>query len=230
MPNRWSIRLLKELAFVVIIGTPVLLFFLVMSPRSHATRLLRQLRVVEVNRTSFHQVEALAAQYSPAAACVGDNCLFQFQNLWLHWLRLAPRTEFTVMLRRAGSSDDPGGGRVGVLDMAMLVSQDMSATNAANDIASALMFDEMSEQGVPSYRATINFNNGGQPGRTVVRLSPRAKASQRRQARGFNLSCLTRIGGCRTSRQLLPTVWQGAQRIQSASKRSATTSTLAAVN
>lgn len=230
MKGRFRTRLLKELAYIVIIGTPVLLFFLVMSPRSHATRLLRQLRAVEVNQTSFHAVEALARQYTPAAACVGDNCLFQFQNLWLHWLRLAPRTEFTVMVRRAGSPDDPGGGRVGMLDMAMLVSQDAGPSNAGGAIASALVFDEMAGDGMPTYQASITFTSAGQPGRTVVRLSPRAKASQRREARAFNLGCLTRIGGCRTSRQLLPTVWRGAARIQSASKRSATTPTLAQVN
>ncbi|MGH9467143.1 MAG: hypothetical protein ACRD1Y_07285 [Terriglobales bacterium] len=229
MTRGWPRKILKEAAFVVIVGTPVLLFFLVMAPRSHATRLLRQLRAVEINQTHFRKVETMARQYGPSAACVGDNCLFQFQNVWLHRLRLAPRTEFSVMVRRVGSPGDPGGGRVGSLDMAMLVRAG-SSSDSGGAIASALMFDRMSERGFPDYAASITIGSNGRAGRTVVRLSPRASARLRRLAREFNLGCLTRIGGCRTSRQLLPTVWSGAERIHTASSRSAAAPTLAAVN
>ncbi|MGH9412349.1 MAG: hypothetical protein ACRD0Y_01285 [Terriglobales bacterium] len=222
-------RLLKELAFVVIIGTPVLLFFLVVAPRSHASHLLRQLRAVEVEHTQFNSVEALARAYGSSAACVGDNCLFQFQNVWLHRLRLAPRTEFSVMLRRQGSESDAGGGVVGAMDMAMLVSPD-APSDAGGAIASAMVFDHIDADGLPPYDASITFGSNGKPGRTVVRMSPHASAHERRAAREFNLGCLTRIGGCRTSRQLLPTVWRGARRIQTVSKHSTASPTLAAVN
>ncbi|MGH9486601.1 MAG: hypothetical protein ACRD04_03315 [Terriglobales bacterium] len=227
MKSSWKLRLLRELAFVVIIGTPVLLFFLVMSPRSHATRLLRQLRAVEVSQTQFEKVQTLAQHYGSSAACVGDNCLFQFQNAWLHWLRLAPMTEFSVMVRRHGEATDAGGGHVGAIDMAMLVSRNWDQGGA---IASALVFDQMDEQGLPPYEASIVFGADGQPGRTVVRMTPRASRGLRRSAREFNLGCLTRIGGCRNSHQLLPNVWRGARRIQSASRRSPASPTLAAVN
>lgn len=221
---------MRELAFVVIIGTPVLLFFLVMAPRSHAARLLGQLRAVQVEHTPFHAIEGLAQEYGNSAACVGDNCLFQFQNAWLHWLRLAPRTEFSVMIRREGSGREAGGGVVGSMDMAMLVSAN-AYTNAGGPIASAMVFDHMDADGLPPYDAAITFGSDGKPGRTVVRLSPRASAGEQRRAREFNLGCLTRIGGCRTSRELLPSVWRGVRRIQTvASKPVTAASTLAAVN
>ncbi len=213
MKPRWSTRLLRELAFIVIIGTPVLLFFLVMAPRSHAAHLLRQLRTVQVEQTRFTAIEALARAYGDSAACVGDNCLFQFQNAWLHWLRLAPHTEFSVMIRREGGASDPGGGVVGSMDMAMLVSPN-TYTNRGGAIASAMVFDHMDADGLPPYDAAITFDSKGQPGRTVVRMSPRASAGEQRRAHEFNLGCLTRIGGCRTSRQLLPAVWRGVRRIQ----------------
>lgn len=230
MASRWRIRVLRELAFIVIIGTPVLLFFLVMAPRSHAARLLGQLRTVQVQHTQFTAIQKLAREFGGSAACVGDNCLFQFQNAWLHWLRLAPRTEFSVMIRREGGASDPGGGVVGSMDMAMLVSPN-SYTNQGGAIASAMVFDHMDADGLPPYDASITFGSNGQPGRTVVRMSPRASAGEQRRAHEFNLGCLTRIGGCRTSRELLPTVWRGVRRIQTVVNRPAAASpTLAAVN
>lgn len=161
-----SRRLLRELAYVVVLGTPVLLFFLVAMPRSHAARLLRRLHAVQVSHTHFQKVEQLATQFGANAACVGDNCLFQFQNTWLHWLRLAPATQFSVMMQRRGSPSDPGGGEVGAVDMAMLVSR---SSDPGEAIASALVFDRADGSG--PYRASITFGADGKPGRTVVRKS-----------------------------------------------------------
>lgn len=207
----WQRRLLRELAFVVVLGTPLLLFFLIASPRANAVKLLRDLNAVQVNRTHFHQVETLAAGFGSQAACVGDNCLFQFQNLWLHRLHLAPLTEFTVMVERGGAPTDPGGGEVRAIDMAMLV----RSAPEGGSVTSALVFDRGDEPGGPPYQASVVIGRDGRPGRTVVLLSPHASARQRARARAFNLRCLTRIGGCATSRDLLPGVWQGARQIES---------------
>lgn len=209
-------RLLRELAYVIILGTPVVLFFLVATPRSHAVKLLKALSPVHVSQTTFNQVEQMAASYGDYAACVGDNCLFQFQNEWLHRLHLAPRTEFSVMMQREGSASDPGGGKVGAIDMAMLVSNDFDRGGA---IASALVFDRSEVGPEGAYDASITFQADGRPDRTVVMLSPRSSARQRVRAREFDLRCLTRIGGCKTSRDLLPTVWENAHRIQSVGLR-----------
>ncbi|MGN6592476.1 MAG: hypothetical protein ACTHJX_06230 [Terriglobales bacterium] len=224
MKHGWRRRIAIELAWLVVLGTPVLLFFLVTIPRSHAARLMRELKDVEVSQTQFHAVEALAQQYGDDAACVGDNCLFQFQNVWLHRLRLAPRTEFTVMVRRHGDPGDAGGGQVGVLDMAMLVSPNGDSGGA---IASALVFEHMAGDGAP-WNASITLDAHGRPVRTVVELSPQASLGHRREARSFNLACLTKVGGCKSSRELLRGVWDSAHRVQSASKNSAASTTLAA--
>lgn len=204
-------RLLRELAYVLVLGTPVVLFFLIATPRSNAVKLLKRLSAVQVNRTHFNQVERLAADFNGYAACVGNNCLFQFQNEWLHRLRLAPRTEFTVMLHRGGDVSDAGGGEVAAIDMAMLVSRDLPG----GAIASALVFDRGEMHPGGPYQASITFEANGRPDRTVVTLSPGATTRQRQSARAFNLRCLTRLGGCKTSRELLPRVWQGARHVQS---------------
>lgn len=216
MSTPWRHRLLRELAYVVILGTPVALFFLVAMPRSHAVNLLRALAPVRVNQTAFNRVEKLAASYGHDAACVSDNCLFQFQNQWLHRLHLAPLTEFTVMLQRAGDASDPGGGTVGAIDMAMLVTRRGADAPAPDGpIATALVFDRPVPGPDGPYDASITFEPDGRPDRTVVMLSPASTARERTRARAFNLRCLTRIGGCKTSRDLLPSVWQGAHHIQS---------------
>lgn len=209
MPRPGHQRLLRELAYVVVLGAPLALFFLVAMPRANAAKLLKGLGAVQVSHTHFAQVEQLAAQFGSHAACVGNNCLFQFQNQWMHWLHLAPLTEFSVMVQRQGSPGDPGGGEVGALDMAMLVN---SSVGDGGAIASAVVF-ERSAGG--AYDASITFGADGKPGRTVVTMAPGVSPRQRARARAFNLACLTRIGGCRTSRDLLPGVWQGARRIQS---------------
>ena len=209
-------RLLREFAYVFVLGTPVVLFFLIAMPRSNAVKLLRQLRTVQVDHTHFQQVERLASSFGHYAACVGNNCLFQFQNQWMHRLHLAPLTEFTVMVQRGGDPESPGGGEVGAIDMAMLVSHDDPPGGA---IASALVFDHAEVNADGPYQASIVLETDGRPLRTVVRLSPGVSARQRLRARAFNLRCLTRIGGCTTSRELLPTIWGGARRLQSVSRQ-----------
>ncbi len=206
-------RLVRELAYIAILGAPLVLLVLIFAPRNDAGRLLRSLNQVSVAHTPFRRVEKLAAQFGSAGACLGDNCLFQFQNTWLHRLHLAPVTEFNVMLRRSGSPGDPGGGTVGSLDMAMLV---VRAPGAGTPIASALVFERAGRQPGGPYQASVLINARGVPGRTIVRLADGATALQRRQARDFNLRCLTRLGGCTSSRQLLPDIWSGAQHLQSA--------------
>ena len=215
-------KVLRELAYILILGTPVALFFLVAMPRSNAVKLLKDLDRVQVERTHFDQVEQLARRFPGYAACVGDNCLFQFENLWLHRLHLAPLTEFTVMVQRGGDAEAPGGGQVEAIDMAMLVSHGFAGDgDGSGAIASALVFDHAALMpGGPPYEASIRLQANGRPDRTVVRLSPGASAGERRRAREFNLRCLTRLGGCRNSHQLLPQIWNGAQRIQTAAMES----------
>ncbi|MGH7914609.1 MAG: hypothetical protein ACREPW_08170 [Candidatus Binataceae bacterium] len=196
--------------FVVLLGTPIALFLLIASPRASAVKLLKQLNSIRVNRTHFQQAERLAAQFGGQAACVGDNCLFQFQNLWLHRLHLAPLTEFTVMLVRGGSPSDPGGGSIGAVDMAMLV----NAPAQAGPIASALVFERAGGRSDTPYQASVTIASDGHAGRTVVVMTPAASAREKARARAFNLRCLTRLGGCKSSRDLLPGVWSGARRIE----------------
>lgn len=223
--SRLRRRLLRELAYIVILGTPLVALVLIFAPRNDAGRLLRSLRTIRVAHTHFQQVEQLAVQFGSSAACLGDNCLFQFQNLWLSRLHLAPVTEFSVMLRRSGSPGDPGGGTVGSLDMAMLV---VRAPGDSAAIASALVFERSERQPGGPFQASVLIDPSGIPGRTVVRIAPGATALQRSQARAFNLRCLTRLGGCTSSRQLLPEVWSEARRVQSARNAAAPSNWLAA--
>ncbi|HEY7855240.1 MAG TPA: hypothetical protein VIC32_02260 [Terriglobales bacterium] len=209
-------RLLRELAYIIVFGSPLVLFFLIAMPRSNAARLTKSLESVAVNRTKFNDVERLATRFNGYAACVGDNCLFQFQNSWLHRLHLAPMTEFSVMVQRVGHASDPGGGEVGAIDMAMLISGDGQARSGEGAIASAIVFDRGEIGPSGPYTASINIGLDGRPDRTVVTLSPGATARQRTRARAFDLRCLTRIGGCKDSHQILPEVWNGARRIESA--------------
>jgi hypothetical protein len=218
-------RLMRGVVLAVVVGAGVWWLLLVFAPRSNAGRLLRGLRSVHVARTHFDRVERLATQFGSSGACVGGNCLFQFQNTALHWLHLAPVTQFSVLLRRSGSPGDPGGGTVGSIDWAMLV---IRTPGVGAPVASALVFERSRIPPGGPFQASILMDARGIPGRTVVRLAPGATARQRRQARAFNLRCLTRLGGCTSSRELLPSVWNDAQRIQSAANTGSSSSAFAA--
>ncbi len=218
-------RLLRELAFVLVLGAPLVLLVLIFAPRNDAGRLLRSLSPVRVAQTPFDRIERLATQFGASGACVGDECLFQFQNTWLYRLHLAPVTQFSVLLRRHGSPGDPGGGTVGSLDFSMLV---VRSPGVGDAIASALVFERAGPQPGGPFQVSVLINHRGVPGRTIVRLASGATALQRRAARAFNLRCLTRLGGCTSSRQLLPEVWRGARRIQSVRGPAPASSALAA--
>lgn len=185
---------------VVALGALIALILLVTMPRAEAARAQVALQAMTVGQTHFQGVEQLAQEFGGNALCVGDNCVFQFRNRWLHWLHLAPLTQFSVKVHRQGSAWDPGGGSVGAMDWAMLVNRDPLGSGI---VASALVFERTGAAADP-FRVNAVMGTGGRPRRTTVMLAPNASPTQRAQAVAFNLRCLTRIGGCRASSELLP--------------------------
>ncbi len=47
-----------------------------------------------------------------------------------------------------------------------------------------------------------------QPWQAMVLLTPQATPSERKAAFAFNLNCLSKLGGCKDSKDLLPSAWR----------------------
>ena len=61
------------------------------------------------------------------------------------------------------------------------------------------------------YEVRLRRNHVGRLWRAFVTLSPESSAKEREAAFAFNLNCLSKIGGCKDSRELNPRVWENAE-------------------
>jgi len=191
-------------AVVLVLLVTALLLRAIEQPREQAAELLQQVQALEIGQTPYSQIEQLVAEYSGRSTCYEDDCSVRFDNAWMHRLGLAPMTQLQVMLHRRES-------RLSGINLAMMVT---GATLQQPPRATAMVFDAPPQGDSPAWRAVITDDANGRPVKTFVQISTQAQAEQRKAAYGFNLSCLTRRGGCQTSRELLPGVWKNAQRVE----------------
>lgn len=173
-------------------------------PREQAAKLLQQLQALQIGQSPYSQVEQLVAGYGNQSHCYEDDCSVTFNNAWMHRLGLAPVTQMQVMLHRSES-------RLSGINLAMMVA---GTSLQQPPRAAAMVFDRPQQGSAPSWRAVITEDARGRPVKTFVQMSTQATVEQRTAAFDFNLACLTQRGGCQTSRDLLPGVWQGVSRIE----------------
>ena len=195
-------RIVVAFAILVLLVTAAL-YRAIEQPRWQAAKLLRQTQALQIGQTPFSRIEQLVAEYPGRNTCYEDDCSVRFDNVWMHRLDLAPVTQLQVILHRRES-------RLAGINMAMMV---VDKSLQQQPLATAMVFDGPQQGGSPAWRAVITDDASRRPVKTFVQMSPQASADQRTAAFGFNLDCLTRRGGCQTSRDLLPGVWQSASRI-----------------
>ncbi len=195
-------RLFVAFVILVLLVTAAL-YRAIEQPRWQAAKLLQQTQALQIGHTPFSQIEQLITEYPGRNTCYEDDCSVRFDNAWMHRLGLAPVTQLQVILHRRES-------RLSGINAAMMVA-DKSLQQ--QPLATAMVFDSPQQGSSPAWRAVITDDATRRPVKTFVQMSPQATADQRRASFGFNLGCLTRRGGCQTSRDLLPGVWQNASRI-----------------
>lgn len=189
---------------VLVLLVTAALYRAIEQPRQQAAKFLRQVQTLEIGRTAYSQVQQLVAEYPGESRCFEDDCSVRFDNSWMHRLGLAPVTQFQVMLHRRES-------RLSGINLAMMVA---GPSLQQPPRATAMVFDGPQQGDAQPWRAVITDDAHGAPVKTFVQMSPQAPAAGRQAAFAFNLDCLTKRGGCQTSRDLLPGVWQNASRIQ----------------
>lgn len=121
--------------------------------------------------------------------CTSDHCdfRFSFQNIWLHRLLLAPLTEL-------GAEIQVRGGKVDSTNVGLLVGPRGAVALTVQDCSGR------QKTAIPGRRDPLI---------TLVEIAPTATPAQHRGAFAFNLTCLSKIGGCKNSYQLLPSLPPG---------------------
>jgi len=173
-----------------------------------ARRELQVLQTVRVGTTTLAEIEELARRNSgrvrqpcSPALCNVDSPLIVNTLMWK--AHLAQPTRF-------------GGGVVienGVVDQ-MEVTLDVSRTGPIG-LADVWVFPVGEERrilpGDPPFkvmigRARCRGNNQDGERDVIVHMTPAATPEQQKAAFDFNLSCLSRLGGCRCGAEILPEV------------------------
>src|SRR5207249_3230279 len=113
-----------------------------------------------------------------------------FGNGWMHVFRLAPPTGIEATLRFDH----------GVLAEKIVV--------MGEDFRCAVYVNEGGPAAVLG--SSLRRDGRGRPWKAMIHLSSNPSHDERLIAYGFNLKCLTKIGGCRDAAELLPSVWNSS--------------------
>jgi hypothetical protein len=125
-------------------------------------------------------------------ACKRDECdmAFLFDNRWLRRLRLAP----SVWMRA----------RVGI-HQGVLTYRIIEMGSGGLAFFEASVSDQMQPADGNQPFSVGRLWSGGR-WREHITITPAATDQQRKQAFGFNIRCLSKVGGCQDALELLPTV------------------------
>jgi hypothetical protein len=197
----------KKTKRAIVIITVSILFFAVLKnhtsrEKSRAASFLGSVSSLRLGSSTVEEVRQLVREYSGKAeqpACTSASCVyfFSFNNGWIHDLRLAPRTRLTCTL--------------GVED-GVLKYRHIFYTSGNTSAAFGAFIEERlsSPKGVPEpFYVSRQSDKSGAHWRIHVEMTAAASPEQHRLAYGFDLKCLSRIGGPCDAQKLLPTLmWQ----------------------
>jgi len=121
--------------------------------------------------------------------CSADHCdyLFEFQNTWLHRLHLARFTSFGAEIKIRN-------GLVVIRSIEFLVVR-----------GQLIFFAAVVEDSTDKLRRPLPSRR--LKAKTIIWLTAESTAAERQQSFAFNLECLSKIGGCKDSFELLPGPW-----------------------
>lgn len=178
--------------------------------RREAQTFLSELQAIQIGSTTFVEVQEIATRFrghitDGTKTCLPNECdlKVRFDNAWLRRLHLAMPTTFgAVLLVRNG--------RLYYINAAM-------ALYSAEQVISASTTLSEEEHGQSAYNIVTKRGVGNQPWQAIVHLTPQATPSERRAAFSFNLNCLDKLGGCKDSSDLLPSVWRETKSMSSLS-------------
>lgn len=163
--------------------------------RTMAHRFLSEVRKLRVGQSTYDDVLRIQTNYKNRSSIESNSCDhnlcivgFGFDNRWLYHFGLVPGSAFTGSLTV----------RKGVLvrvNLSLLSNPRIDATTEEVPAASGLSQYEVGGK---------KFNSGQNYSYVWAQITSAASDNERRKAFAFNLSCLTKWGGCKDSNELLP--------------------------
>jgi hypothetical protein len=183
------------IAFGVAALTVGLLWLSVLASRHRAHRVLRELSVIEAEKSNQSELELLANKgliaRSPVCTRVACTYTFQFDNRTLSWTRLTTTKVFK--------------GEIGIANGTVRY----SSLELMQDGGPVAVSDSVRQtpNGEPLYISHLVAGNGV-PGNTLVYFTAQSTPSQRQLAFSFNLSVLTDLGTLHDGSRLLPAAWK----------------------
>lgn len=172
-----------------------------------AQHLLADVRRSKVGELRFESVRALSQRYGGIVyhedQCRTGECFVRIgvENRALNRLGLVRWTAFgAVFFIEKGRTVHIG---TQLISAPRSVNGDGVSTVSVEDDAEDSQYYPAAE----GYKVVLTRDRDGRPEKALVHLTPAVDAATRDKALAFNLGCLVRIGGCRDSSELLPTVW-----------------------
>lgn len=200
-------RLFLWSVFVVILA-----FCVVVLPvcwkRLKAGWILNELKTEHWSSVSFEKAQEISKRYGGRSGtfgrqgvpCRADSCRFDISvsNFPMDYLHLAPKTAFYVSIHVRND-------RVTAVTSDLL-STILSGSPPESAPLGANVVEDIGPTGpsTPGFRSTLSMDNVAGASTINVTLNASATAEEKSAAYDFNLSCLTKIGGCKHAGEFLP--------------------------
>ena len=176
--------------------------------RTEAGKFLTALMQIQVGQATMHQVRPLvrewggkwrAARTSSRSPCGGGASVvdFIFDNRWAHWFLFAPLTSFDADLYVKENS---------------VCFRSVELVTMAGHSASAAYVSESRKSPLP-----VPFSVSLNPANSGVAMDAGATPQERTAAYAINLDCLTKLRGCRDTREMAPAMWEIAPTVRAVS-------------
>ncbi len=211
IPRRALIWKLTK-GFILLVGLwgvlAILAAYETYTTRNEAGDFLADLMQLQVGKSSFDQVAPLIAiyhgewrRYPPVppgemdvTPCGSGARIveFVFENRWIHWGLFAPQTTFFADID---------------------LKDNCVCFRSMGLITTAGGFHGVQVQEFREGRISRSFEVGLNLYRTLITMTAAATTAQRTAAYSVNLDCLTRLRGCRDTREMAPTVWQNSREV-----------------
>lgn len=142
--------------------------------------------------------------------CSAEECILQSRitNWPLAMLRLAPETELYIRVVFQSGKGASSHIRYSTFDQ-------LGPVNVVDDFNDARLkqffFHPLLTESDLRYRVTFNRWSQGKivnaARQSLVHLSPKSTSEERRRAYELNLHCLVQVGGCSSSVEMAPSIW-----------------------
>jgi hypothetical protein len=177
--------------------------------RSYRTRLeaddfLGDFQKIQVQKSGINQASSLALKYegkwrtidnSHGGAACGSGASaveFLFDNRFLHWLTSAPLTTLSAEIYIKG-------------DHACFRSLSLTATKT--DVT-GVTIEEFGDSPF-----STPFSSRLMTTKAIITMDTRASTEARAAAYSLNLNCLTAVGGCRDTKEMVPDLWRNSREV-----------------